>query len=55
LEIETVLKRFLLGVPQKFNVAKGKSQFNAVEIKINEIDGKCLEIKQIIYEDIGNE
>ncbi len=55
LEIETVLKRFLLGIPQKFSVAKGKCQFNAVEIKVNETDGRCLEINQIIYENIGNE
>ncbi|MFN3550853.1 MAG: TIGR00282 family metallophosphoesterase [Endomicrobiia bacterium] len=52
LEIESVLRRFLLGVPQKFNVAKGRCQFNAVELTIDEVTAKCLDIKQIIYNDI---
>lgn len=52
LEIETVLKRFLLGIPQKFHVAKGKCQFNAVELLINETTGKCENIKPIIYNNI---
>lgn len=54
LEIELVLKRFLLGIPQKFSVAKGKCQFNAVELLIDEATGKCLEIKQIIYNDLDS-
>ncbi|MCS7151957.1 MAG: TIGR00282 family metallophosphoesterase [Endomicrobia bacterium] len=52
LEIETVIKRFLLGVPQKFNVAKGKVQFNAVELYVDEVTGKTKQIKQIIYNSI---
>ncbi|MCX7957152.1 MAG: TIGR00282 family metallophosphoesterase [Endomicrobia bacterium] len=52
LEVESVLRRFLLGVPQKFNVAKGNCEFNAVELLIDEFTGKCIEIKQIILKDI---
>lgn len=52
LEVETVIKRFLLGTPHKFNVAKGKTQFNAVELYIDEVSGKSQGIKQIIYNNI---
>lgn len=52
LEVENVLKRFLLGVPQKFSVAKGACEFDAVEVLIDEFTGKCSEIKQIIFKDI---
>lgn len=52
LEIEAVLKRFLFGIPQKFNVAKGYAEFDAVELEIDEKTGKCLSIKQIIYRNI---
>jgi len=53
LEIETVLKRFLYAIPQKFNVAKGPCQFNAVEVYIDEKNGKSLQIKQILFENIN--
>ncbi|MCX7910677.1 MAG: TIGR00282 family metallophosphoesterase [Endomicrobia bacterium] len=52
LEPEGVLKRFLLGVPQRFNVATGPCEFNAVELSIDETTGRCLEISQIIFRDI---
>lgn len=52
LEVETVIRRFLLGTPHKFSVAKGKVQFNAVEIHIDENSGKSQSIKQIIYNDL---
>ncbi len=55
LEVESVLRRFLLGVPQKFNVAKGRCQFNAVELTIDETNGKCLSIKQVVYNDINTD
>ncbi|MEN3013782.1 MAG: TIGR00282 family metallophosphoesterase [Endomicrobiia bacterium] len=52
LEVEGVLKRFLLCVPQKFQVAKGVCIFNAVKLLIDDVTGKCLDIKQIIFRDI---
>jgi len=52
LEVETVLKRFLYAIPQKFNVAKGVCQFNAVEVSIDETNGKSLSIKQVIFNNI---
>lgn len=53
LEVESVLKRFLLCSPQKFNVAKGSCQFNSVEIVIDENTGKCSSIKPIIFNNIN--
>ncbi len=52
LDIGSVLKRFLLGVPQKFNVAKGSCQFNSVEIYIDEKTAKCCSIKPIIFNNL---
>lgn len=52
LEIETVLKRFLFAIPQKFNVAKGLCQFNAVEVNIDEKNGKSVGIKQVLFNNI---
>ena len=52
LEVETVLKRFLYAIPQKFNVAKGVCQFNAVEVSVDETNGKSLSIKQVIFNNI---
>lgn len=52
LEIESVLKRFLLGIPQKFNVATGRCQFNAVELDIDNDTGKCKSIKSVIFNDL---
>jgi len=52
LEVETVLKRFLYAIPQKFNVAKGLCQFNAVEVSIDEKNGKSIGIKQVLFNNI---
>ncbi len=52
LQMETVIKRFLLGTPQKFFVATGECIFSAVEIDIDETTGKCLRINQVIKQHI---
>ena len=52
LEIETVLKRFLYAIPQKFNIAKGLCQFNAVEVYIDEKTGNSLQVRQLLFENI---
>lgn len=48
LQPEIVIKKFLLCSPQKFIVASGEGQFNAVELLVNPDTAKCVEIKQII-------
>ncbi len=45
---EIIIKRFLLCSPQKFLVASGSCQFNAIELMIEEKSGKCIELKQIL-------
>ncbi len=55
LEVESVLKRFLLCIPQKFSVAKGSCQFNSVEVSIDENTGKSQYIKPIIFNNINIE
>ncbi len=52
LNIEPVLKRFLLGTPHKFQVAKGSCQFNAVELYIDELTGKCVNIVPFVKKHI---
>ena len=46
-----IIKRFLTGMPQKFEIAGGKGQFSGCLFTINETDGKCEQIERIlIYE-----
>jgi metallophosphoesterase (TIGR00282 family) len=45
---EIIIKRFLLCTPQKFVVAGGETQFNAVELFIDEKTSKCIKINQIL-------
>jgi len=46
-EKEAVIKKFLTGVPERFQVAKGRVQFNAVLLDINESSGKTVSIERI--------
>jgi metallophosphoesterase (TIGR00282 family) len=49
---EKVLKKFLTGVPQRFEVAGGNVQLNAVLVEIDEVTGKSRAITRIkrLYE-----
>lgn len=50
MEYETSLQRFLTGIPERYEVAQGKtSQVNAVEIEIEKFSGKALSIKRILF------
>ncbi|OWZ83113.1 TIGR00282 family metallophosphoesterase [Natranaerobius trueperi] len=46
-ESEPVINNFLTQLPERFEVASGKVQFNGVVIEIEEADGKCKDIERI--------
>ena len=46
-QIDTILKKFITTLPQKFKVAAAPYQFNAVLIEVDENSGKVLEITRI--------
>lgn len=49
---EGILKRYLLCTPQRFTVAEGAAQFNAVDIAVDESTGRCLSIEPVTQRDI---
>jgi calcineurin-like phosphoesterase len=46
---EIIIDKFLTHMPVKFEVAKGKLQFNAVILEIDEKSGKTLNIQRISH------
>jgi metallophosphoesterase, MG_246/BB_0505 family len=44
---DIIINRFLTQMPEKFEVARGRAQFNAVVMNIDENSGKCIEIKRL--------
>ena len=49
MEYKTSLSRFLTCIPERYEVAEGKStQVNAVEVEIDSTTGKALAIKRIL-------
>ena len=44
---ETIIKKFLTSLPQKFEVAEGEEQLSGIEVEIDEETGKCKKIKRI--------
>jgi 2',3'-cyclic-nucleotide 2'-phosphodiesterase len=46
-EIEPVLKRFLTGMPQRFEVAKNHVLLNGAVIEIDEATGKAMKIQRV--------
>lgn len=50
MEYNTSLQRFLTGIPERYEVAKGEiSQVNAVEVEIDKFSGKALAINRILF------
>ncbi len=48
---EIAIKRFLTGMPERFQVAKDNLMINGVFVEINPLDGKSISIKRLkIYE-----
>ena len=46
-EIEPVIRRFLTGMPQRFEVAKGRVLLHGAMIEIDEVTGKALKIQRV--------
>lgn len=44
---DLIIERFITRMPQKFEVAKGKVQFSAIYLEVDEKTGKCLKIERI--------
>jgi len=47
-EKEIIINRFINHMPEKFQLAQGKTQFNAVLVEVDETNGKTLSIERII-------
>lgn len=47
---ESVLQRFLTAIPNRLSVAKGKTMFNAILVKIDDKSGKAISIDRIYQE-----
>ncbi len=50
MESETVIQRFLTGIPHRMSVAKGKTMFNAVSVKVDKDSGQAISIDRIYKE-----
>ena len=46
-EKELIIERFITRMPQKFEVAKGRVQFNAIYLEVDDKTGKCTKIERI--------
>jgi len=46
-EIEPVIKRFLTGMPQRFEVAKERVLLEGVVIEVEEVSGKAVKIQRV--------
>ncbi|MBQ8460083.1 YmdB family metallophosphoesterase [bacterium] len=52
MDYQTSLTRFLTGIPERYEVAKGETtQINAVEVEIDKINGKALSVKRVFCND----
>ena len=52
METEAVIQRFLTRIPHHFSVAKGRTMFNAVLVRVDENSGKAITIDRI-YKEVG--
>ena len=50
METETVIQRFLTGIPHRLSVAKGKTMFNAVLVRVDKDSGRAISIDRIYKE-----
>lgn len=46
-EVESVLQRFLTGMPHRLSVGKGKPVFNAILVEVAEDSGRAINIERI--------
>ena len=52
METETVIQRFLTGIPYRLSVGKGKTMFNAVLVRVDKKSGRAISIDRI-YKEVG--
>jgi len=52
METKAVIKRFLTGIPHRLSVAKGKTMFNAVLVRVDGDSGRATSIDRI-YKEVG--
>jgi calcineurin-like phosphoesterase len=52
METKAVIQRFLTGMPHRLSVAKGKTMFNAVLVRVDEDSGQAISIDRI-YKEVG--
>jgi len=52
METGAVIQRFLTGIPYRLSVAKGKTMFNAVLVRVDKDSGRAISIDRI-YEEVG--
>jgi len=50
METEVVIQRFLTGIPHRMSVARGKTMFNAVLLRVDEKSGRAINIDRIYKE-----
>jgi len=50
METEVVIQRFLTGIPHRMSVARGKTMFNAVSVRVDEKSGRAISIDRIYKE-----
>lgn len=49
MKVEIITKRFVTGLPQRFEVADGKGQINGVVVDVDETTGKARNIERISF------
>ena len=47
MDVKIIVDRFVTGLPQKFEIAQGKGQFNGCIFEIDDESGKCIGIERI--------
>ncbi|MBA7634111.1 2',3'-cyclic-nucleotide 2'-phosphodiesterase [subsurface metagenome] len=52
MDTETVIQRFLTGIPHRLFVGKGKTMFNAVLVRVDKDSGRAISIDRI-YKEVG--
>jgi len=50
METDVIIQRFLTGIPHRMSVAKGRTMFNAVSVRIDERSGRATNIDRIYKE-----
>lgn len=52
-EVQTIVQKFITGMPKEYEVAKGPAQFCAVQIDVDEATGKARSIQPHFIREVG--